>query len=138
MKENEQTTSTFFAPMLYLKVVAPAIEFYKKAFGAIELNRWSNDDGTVHVAELSINNAIFHLHEESSGNNELSPETLGGTCNVIGLFVNDPHSFVEKAVEAGGTLVHEVQDYEYDYRQGSLNDPFGHHWLIEKKLELQS
>ena len=32
MEEN----FTFFAPMIYLKKVAPAIEFYKNAFDAIE------------------------------------------------------------------------------------------------------
>ena len=45
--------STFFAPMIYLDKVAPAIEFYKKAFDAIELRRWSNDDRSVHVAEFA-------------------------------------------------------------------------------------
>jgi PhnB protein len=69
MKEN----STFFAPMLYLNKVAPAIEFYKKAFDAIELRRWSNNDGSVHVAEMSIHGALFHMHEEVTGINELSP-----------------------------------------------------------------
>lgn len=56
--------STFFAPMIYLKKVTPAIEFYKRAFGAVVLHQWNDDDGTVHVAEMSIEGALFHLHEE--------------------------------------------------------------------------
>ena len=126
--------STFFAPMLYLKTLAPAIEFYKKAFDAIELRRWSNDDGSVHVAEMMIDGALFHMHEETKRNNELSPETLKGTCLAIGLFVSDPHPVMAKAVAAGGTEIDTVTDYDYQYRQGCLADPFGHHWLIEKKL----
>ena len=125
---------TFFAPMLYLKTLAPAIEFYKKAFDAIELRRWSNDDGSVHVAEMMIDGALFHMHEETKRNNELSPETLKGTCLAIGLFVSDPHAVMAKAVAAGGTEIDTVTDYDYQYRQGCLADPFGHHWLIEKKL----
>jgi PhnB protein len=72
MKES----STFFAPMIYLKILAPAIEFYKKAFDAVELRRWTNDDGSVHVAEMSIHGALFHMHEESTRNVELSPQTV--------------------------------------------------------------
>jgi len=126
--------STFFAPMIYLKTLAPAIEFYKKAFDAIELRRWSNDDGSVHVAEMMIDGALFHMHEETKRNNELSPETLRGTCLAIGLFVSDPHAVMAKAIAAGGIELDPVTDYDYQYRQGCLADPFGHHWLIEKKL----
>lgn len=131
MKEN----STFFAPMLYLKKVAPAIEFYKKAFDAIELRRWSNDDGSVHVAEMSIDGALFHMHEEVTRISELSPETLKATTIVIGLFVSDPHAVMTKAIAAGGTEIDPVKDYDYNYRQGRVADPFGHHWLLEKKID---
>ena len=130
MKENK----TFFAPMIYLKLVAPAIEFYKNALGAVVLRQWDNDDGSVHVVEMSINGALFHMHEESTRNNELSPETLKGTSIAIGLFVVDPHATMAKAVAAGGTEIDPVQDYDYDYRQGTFSDPFGHHWVVQKKI----
>jgi PhnB protein len=130
MKEN----STFFAPMVYLKQVAPAIEFYKNAFDAIVLRQWNNDDGSVHVAEMSVNGALFHMHEESTRNNELSPGTLKGTSIAIGLFVDDPQAMMVKAVAAGGTELDPVRDYDYDYRQGTFADPFGHHWVLQKKI----
>ena len=130
MKEN----TTFFAPMIYLKQVAPAIEFYRNAFDAIVLRQWNNDDGSVHVVEMSINGALFHMHEESTRNNELSPETLKGTSIALGLFVDDPHAVMAKAVSAGGTEIDPVQDYDYDYRQGTIGDPFGHHWVVQKKI----
>jgi PhnB protein len=126
--------STFFAPQLFFKVVAPAIEFYKKALGAVELRRWSNDDGSVHVAELSIDGALFHLHEEVSGKSQKSPESLNGTCVLIGLFVEDVAGLMTRAGKAGGTVTNPVTDYEYGYRQGNFTDPFGHQWLIEKKI----
>ena len=120
--------------MIYLKVLAPAIEFYKKAFDAVELRRWTNDDGSVHVAEMSIHGALFHMHEESTRNVELSPQTVNATTIAIGLFVDDPHAVMNKAVAAGGIQLDPVTDYEYEYRQGCLADPFGHHWLLEKKI----
>ena len=125
---------TFFAPMIYLQKEAPAIEFYKNAFDAIVLRQWNNDDGSVHVAEMSIDGALFHLHEETTRVNELSPETLKGTSIVVGLFISDPHAVMKKAVAAGGVELNPVTDYDYEYRQGTLKDPFGHHWLLEKKI----
>ena len=55
-----------FAPQLYMEDLSDAIEFYKRAFGAIEVRRLSNPDGSIHVAEMSIPPAIFTLHQEVS------------------------------------------------------------------------
>lgn len=90
--------------------------------------------GSVHVAEMSINGALFHLHEEVTRKNEVSPATIKGTSVVIGLFVEDPYEVVPKAMAAGGSETEPVKDYDYNYRQGSVTDPFGHHWLIEQKI----
>lgn len=125
---------TFFAPMIYLKVLAPAIEFYKNGLGAVELRRWTNDDGSVHVCELAIHGALFHLHEETIRHREMSPESVQSTTVAIGLFVDDPHAVMARALAAGGRELDPVKDYNYQYRQGCFADPFGHHWLVEKKI----
>ena len=57
--------SAAFAPQLIIRDGAAAIEFYKTAFGALLQNRWNNEDGSVHVAELSFQGAVFHIREES-------------------------------------------------------------------------
>jgi len=129
-----KTDSATFAPILYLNNVADAIEFYKKAFNAKELRRWSNDDGSVHVAEMMIETALFHLHEEVSREAELSPMTLGGTSVIVGLFVADPDEVMAKAVAAGAIETTSIKDYDYGYRQGNITDPFGHHWTVEKSI----
>lgn len=133
-KESTETDPTFFAPHLTVRNVLAELEFCKAAFGAIESRRWSNSDGSVHVAEMSINGALFHLHEEMPGDKEKSPETLGGTTSAIGLFVPDPASTMKKAVAAGGHETNPVKDYDYGYRQGTVADPAGHIWLIQKKI----
>ncbi|HZI53753.1 MAG TPA: VOC family protein [Chitinophagaceae bacterium] len=94
--------------------------------------RWSND--AVHVAEMAIHGALFHMHEEVIRIDELSPETLKATTIAIGLFVSDPHAVMAKAVAAGGTELDPVRDYDYEYQQGRVADPCGHHWLLEKKI----
>jgi PhnB protein len=124
-----------FAPQLIIKEGAAAIEFYQKAFGAILKGRWDNPDGTVHVAEMELEGTLFHIREESISKKDLSPKTAGGITTIIGVFVDDPYALFEKALKAGGIEMSPVTDYEYGYRQGSIRDPFGHHWLLEKKLK---
>ena len=126
--------STFFAPHLFIKNVKAGMEFYKNAFEAIDLRKWSNADGSVHVAEMAIDGVMFHLHEEVNSSNQLSPETVNATTSSIGLFVANPDSLVKSAVVAGARVLNPIQDFEYGYRQGVVIDPFGHHWLIQKKI----
>lgn len=121
------------APMLYLGDLAAAIDFYKRAFDAVERWRVSNPDGSVHVAEMIIGAAVFRMHEEVSRDQNFNPGTVGGTTVVLGLLVADPDALVAQAVAAGATVLSPLKDYEYGYRQGTLKDPFGHHWLIERQ-----
>jgi PhnB protein len=130
----EKNSRAYFSPQLAIKVVLPAMEFYKKAFDAKELRRWSNPDGSVHVAEMEIDGAMFHIHEENENSKQLSPESVGAATVLIGIFVADPHATVKNAEAAGGRVASHVQDYEYGYRQGIIVDPFGHQWLIQKKI----
>jgi PhnB protein len=125
---------TFFSPQLFIPSGVNDISFYYNAFGAIEINQWRNDDGTIHVAELSINGTIFHLHEERPMKGQLEPNKAKGVTALIGLFVDDVDSVLNNALKAGATLLSPAQDYDYGYRQGDIQDPFGHQWMIEMKI----
>ena len=125
---------TFFAPQLFIPNGIKDISFYFKAFGAVEINTLKNNDGTIHVSELSINGTIFHLHEERPMKGQLEPGKVKGVTTLIGLFVNDVDSVMDSALKAGATLLSPAQDYDYGYRQGIIQDPFGHQWMIEMKI----
>jgi len=125
---------TFFAPQLYIKAGITDISFYEKAFGAVELRRFTNDDKSIHVAELSIDGMLFHLHEEKLSAGQFSPQKVNGTTVFIGLFVPDVDEVMSKAIAAGATLLSAAQSYDYGYRQGEIKDPFGHVWMIEMKI----
>ena len=129
-------TITTFIPVLSISSGITDIEFYKKAFGAAELWRLNNPDGSVHVAAFSIDSAMFRLHEE--GAKSLSPDKAGTTTVTIALTVNDVQAVFEQALAAGATLLSPVTDYEYGYRQAELKDPFGHRWTIEKLLSQEA
>lgn len=125
---------TFFAPQLFIRKGVTDISFYEKAFGAVELRKFTNDDGSYHVAELFINGCLFHLHEEKPEAGQFTPERINGTTTLTGLFVEDVDTVMNKAVAAGATLISPAQSYDYGYRQGEIKDPFGHCWLIEMKI----
>jgi PhnB protein len=127
-------SKTFFAPELFIDNGVKDIAFYKNAFGATELRRFSNDDGSIHVAELSIDGALFHLHEITAKNYFFSPNKNNGTTVCIGLFVPDVDKVMNQAIKAGAIEVNAAHDYEYGYRQGTIKDPFGHYWQIQKKI----
>lgn len=129
-------TKTTFVPVLSISSGITDIGFYKKAFGAVELWRLNNDDGSVHVMAFSINGAIFRLHEE--GARSLSPDKAGNTTVTIGLTVEDVQAMVEQAVAAGAIVLSPVIDYPYGYRQAEITDPFGHHWIIERLLSQEA
>jgi PhnB protein len=136
---NTQTDQgpVVFAPELMLRVVLPALEFYKKAFGVVELKRYSNDDGGVHVAELMLGDAPFYLHEEMPGQQGRSPETVHGATVELVIFVSDPDALMARAVAAGAKEVHPMQDHFYGLRQGTVLDPFGHLWTLQKRIAVR-
>ncbi|MBT1699039.1 VOC family protein [Fulvivirgaceae bacterium PWU4] len=133
---SQENPAAAFVPMLYLKDLAAAITFYKKAFGATERWRVSNADGSVHVAEMDIPPASFRMHEEVSRDGALSPPTLKGTTVIINLLVPDPDRLAAQAIAAGAKEVSPMRDYEYGFRQGTIADPFGHLWCLERMDDL--
>lgn len=100
------------------------IDFYSKAFDALILRTRANGDGSIHVAELSIDGALFHLHEESERSAMYSPEKFNCATALIGLFVPDVDAFMKRAIAAGAIEVSPAQDYDYGYRQGEIKEPF--------------
>lgn len=88
------------APMLSVRNGARAVEFYKSAFGAIEVFRIEAPDGAV-VARLAIEGAEFWLADESPAHENFSPESLGGGTVRMILTVPDPDAMFARAVAAG-------------------------------------
>jgi PhnB protein len=126
-----QSSKTFFAPELLIPNGVMELEFYKNAFGAVELRRFSNDDGSIHVSEMTIDGALFHFHEENPAKSILSPERAGGVTTILGLMVTDVDTVMARALAAGAIEESPAQSYDYGYRQGKVVDPFGHIWQIE-------
>jgi len=128
------TAPTSVSPQLSVRRGREALEFYKAAFGAVELYRVGGTEAHEEVvAQLSVGSASFWVSDESPPNGNFSPESLGGSTVRLLLTVQDPHSVVERAVALGATEVVPVEE-EHGWLLGRIEDPFGHHWEIGKPL----
>jgi PhnB protein len=122
-------------PYLFIKGASEAIEFYKNAFGAIELGRMSQPDGKVAHAEIQIGDSRVMLSDEQPPMGALAPLTVGGSPVMLHLYVDDVDRMFSQAVRAGATIVRPVKDEFYGDRAGGLKDPFGHLWHISTHKE---
>ncbi len=122
---------TYFVRELHIPYGTTSIDFYIKS-GATENFCFKNDYGSIHVAELEINGAIFHVHETMR--KALEPVSAKGVTCVIGLFVPDVEAVMQKAIQAGAIEINPTTDHDYGYRQGMFKDPFGHYWQVQKKI----
>ncbi|MES2822592.1 MAG: VOC family protein [Pseudomonadota bacterium] len=119
-------------PYINIKGAAEAIEFYKKAFGAIETGRITMPDGTIGHAEIQIGDSKIMLADEAPQWGNKSPSTLGDSPVCLCLYVEDADAVFAQALNAGATITGDmdVKDQFYGDRSGSLTDPFGHKWTI--------
>lgn len=133
-KPQVNTSGVVVSLMLAVPNTPQAVEWYKKALGATEL--WSLGS----VAGLVIAGAPFFLHEQT-GNGFDSPMAIHTTTTRVEVFVDDPDTFVEKAIAAGDAKAHPegIKDHQTPWgthRQGGFTDPFGHTWSVGDKSPL--
>jgi PhnB protein len=121
-------------PMLAIRQADKAIEWYKNALNATEINRLTEPDGKIAHAELKISDAVFMIAEESSDYNK-SPDTLGGTSIILNVYVPNVDEIFDRSVKNGATIIFPVNDQFYGDRAGRIQDPFGHMWIISTHLK---
>src|SRR5262245_49552400 len=100
-------------PYLVMSGAAEALEFYKKAFGAVELLRMDGPEGKIMHAEIKIGDSIVMIGEECPQAGYKGPKSLGGSSVGLMLYVEGVDAAFARAVEAGGTVVRPVQDQFY-------------------------
>ena len=119
-----------FYPRLVVEGADDALAFYAKAFGAEVTERFA-DDGRVHHALLVAGPARFAVKDAGDGD----PAPSGGGMPVImALYVEDPDAVAARMVDGGATVIFPVSDHEYGERAGRLADPWGHQWMLAKRL----
>jgi PhnB protein len=122
-------------PYLVIKGAAAAIDFYKQAFGAVEIMRMPQPDGRVGHAELKFGNSIVMMADEYPEMQVVGPKTLGNTSVGLLLYLDDVDKAVERAVSLGATIKKPIADQFYGDRTGTIEDPFGHKWTLAVHIE---
>ncbi len=117
-------------PHITCRNASKAIDFYKEAFGAVEMMRLPAPDGRLMHAALQINGGVLMLNDEMPEHGALSPLALKGTPVTLHLNVPDVDAAFARAVDAGATVLMPVADMFWGDRYGIVTDPFGHAWSI--------
>lgn len=121
-------------PRLVVDGADDAIALYERVFGAELLERFATPSDKVVHAALSIRGAVFAVTERDPEYNRC-PKELGDSPVMLHVMVDDPDAAAAALVEAGGEIKIPVGDRFYGNREGRVADPFGHLWIVSKKIK---
>ena len=113
-----------------------AIEFYKQAFGAEEIEpRMTGPDGMIGHAEIRIGDSVIMLADEWPGGPTQAPTSLGGSTAALFIYTDDVDTLWKRAIEAGAEEIFPLELQFYGDRSGRVRDPFGHTWGLGQHVE---
>lgn len=122
-------------PYLIVDGAAKALDFYKRAFDAVELVRMGGPDGKIGHAEIRIGNSPVMMADEHPEMGFRSPTSLGNTPVGLMIYVEDCDAVYNQAVGEGAKVLKPLADQFYGDRSGTVLDPFGHQWTIATHKE---
>ncbi len=125
-------------PYLAVSGGTAAIEFYKKAFGARELQRQTTPDGKLIHGRLKIGSSLLMLSDVFPGAGLASPATVGTTTVTLHLYTPNVDAVWDRAVAAGAKVTMPLENQYWGERYGHLLDPFGHHWSLSMRVRMSN
>lgn len=141
---TDNSSYTAIEPHLTVRGGNDAIEFYKRAFGAVEdFKQLADDNRRVLHATLSVFGGQVMLCDEFPEycTDTGSPQSRGGASVTIHVNLRRPEDVdraVEKARGEGAEITMPVEDTFWGMRYGRICDPFGHVWSIGAPLPTKS
>jgi uncharacterized glyoxalase superfamily protein PhnB len=129
MKLNRSAPHARVTPVLTVTDVRAAVAWYSGVFGFVEHVRI----GDGHRSQLGLpEGPAAELVVAEVGRGRRSPGAR--RSHQVMLKVDDVAAVVETAVSGGARLVAPPHDWEYGERQATLDDPFGHQWVLNQTL----
>src|SRR5260370_38812895 len=119
--------SSSVMPWIMSRDTAQLLDFLKQAFGAQELSRMYNEDGTIGHAEAKIGDSIVGGFDAREG----WPDT---PC-FLRLYVEDADAVYQQALAAGAISVTEMTSLSWGNRGGRVRDPLGNICWIQSRVE---
>jgi PhnB protein len=127
--EIKRPTTGLF-PHIVCDGASDAIDFYKKAFGAVEMMRLVDDNGRLMHASVMINDGVLMLVDENKDYGIIGPKTIGGCSVTLHLQVPDVDASFARAMDAGARAVMPPTDMFWGDRYSMVEDPFGYRWAM--------
>lgn len=119
-------------PSLTCRNAAAALDFYIRAFGAVELFRLAEPDGRLMHAEMRIGDSVMMLSDEYPAFGAVQPDIGKGASFMI--YVPDADAAFQQAVAAGATATQPPTDQFWGDRTGRVNCPYGYRWAVAQKV----
>jgi uncharacterized glyoxalase superfamily protein PhnB len=117
-------------PHLVCAGAADALEFYKRAFNAVEMSRLPGPGGKLMHAMIRIGDSPVMLVDEFPDWGSFGPKSLKGSSVTIHLQVEDADAVVKQAVTAGAKITLPLEEMFWGDHYCQLEDPFGHRWSV--------
>ena len=118
-------------PYLSVSDAAAALEFYKAAFGAIEVTRWVDpDNGKIGHAEITLAGRSIMLaddYPELAALGLKTPKTLNATTMQFWIETENVEAVVARAIAAGARALPASRQGD---KRRRLLDPCGHMWTL--------
>lgn len=123
-------------PYLVINGAADAIEFYKRAFGAKEIDREPLPEGKLMHATIRIGDSVLMMSDEFPGSDSKSPTSAGATTFNLHIYSKDVDKLWNQAVSAGAKPTMPLENQFWGERYGKLQDPFGHIWSVSMRVKM--
>jgi PhnB protein len=124
-------------PQLTLDNAAQAIDWYKKALGAVEHSRATGPDGKIMHADVQIGDSRIMINDPIGGSK--GPRAFGGSPASVWVYVDDCDAVFNRAVNSGAKPLDgpmgRVADQFWGDRCGGFTDPHGYRWTIATHKE---
>jgi uncharacterized glyoxalase superfamily protein PhnB len=114
-------------PYLAVGSAVEALEWYKRAFDAKEMDRQLDPSGKIMHASLKIGDSLVMLSDIFPGSDMRDPLYAGPSVSVH-VFSKNIDKLWGKAVAAGAKVNMPLDNQFWGARYGRLADPFGHSW----------
>lgn len=123
-------------PYLAIAGAAEALEFYKRAFGAKELDRSPMPDGKLMHATMKIGDSVVMMADEFPGSQVRAPTNVGTSTVMLHIYTKDVDKLWQQALSAGAKVAMPLDDMFWGERYGQLEDPFGHRWTLSMRIRM--
>jgi uncharacterized glyoxalase superfamily protein PhnB len=114
-------------PWIISRDTAKVIDFATAAFGAADMGRVMNEDGSIGHAEFMVGDSVILAFDARPH----WPDTPA----FLRIYVPDADATFEAATRAGGEIVTPLGDMPWGDRAGRVRDPLGNLWWVMSRVE---